>query len=1129
MEIKSPNFQFLKDLDPAIMNQAAMAERYCLDDPNASLGKLRLFGELLAKNISARMGVYTDSSIEQVKILRELKFRDILDQKLADMFHSIRIAGNAAVHEGKGTVRDALQNLRFAHQLAVYFYKVFKNPKFKSGPFQVPPNPKDIATNLNEELDNARNQILQLQGQIKDVERLTKAEIKKREKAEKEAAKAWEEFNVALELAQQTEAQAQQEIALYENELERLQGAGIARSEKEVQLQLALSKEAASEVDLTEADTRVLIDQQLRAAGWEADTVEIRFSKGIRPEKGKNKAISEWPTDKGFADYVLFNGLTAIAVVEAKRKNLDVYSAIDQAKRYSRGFQTHHSCELAGGAWGKFKVPFVFATNGRVFLRQMETQSGIWFCDVRRSQNLRRPLESWYTPDGLKELNRLDIDEAEKKLDEIGFSFEFPIRYYQRDAILEVERAIKEGKQTALLAMATGTGKTKTCIALIYRLLKAQRVRRILFLVDRSALGEQAANAFKETEMTGLQKFAEIFDIKELEDKTPDKETAVHISTIQGMVKRILYANDESEKPKVDQYDCIVVDECHRGYLLDRMMSDTEITFRSYEDYVSKYRRVLDYFDAFKVGLTATPALHTTDIFGKPAYTYSYREAVIDGYLVDHEPPYHIQTKLSKKGIHWKSGDKVKVFNPSTGQLELFRTPDELDFEVAEFNKKVITEPFNRVVCKYLASEIDPSLPEKTLVFCANDRHADLVTKLLKGAFEEKYGSVEDDAVLKITGAADQPLQLIRRYRNERLPNVAVTVDLLTTGIDVLKICNIVFIRRVNSRILYEQMLGRATRKCDEIDKKVFRIFDAVDIYSTMQDYSDMKPVVNNPKITFTQLEAEIGTIKDKDVKKAALDQFIVKLRQKKHHLSDEKRQDFETKTGMAPDEFLQKLSTLSINKVADWFIKNPGLGELLDLKGGVKPYPLLVSDDPDELKDVVKGFGKKKKPDDYIKEFEKFIKQNENKIAALKLVLQRPRELTRKQLRELRLALDSEGYGEMNLKVAYKTKTNAEIAASIIGFIRQAALGDPLKPYDLRVEEALNKMLTLREWTHPQAEWLKRIASQMKKEIVVDKEAMNRAAFREMGGFNRINKTFNGELENILGDMNDLIWEKLA
>lgn len=1129
MECNSPNFGFLRALDPALTSQAALAESYCINDPSASLTKLRLFGELLAKNIAARFGIYTDSQSQQHEILKELKYRDAIDQKLADMFHSIRKAGNAAVHEGSGTVRDALQNLRFAHQLAVYFFRVFKNPKFKSGPFQVPPNPDNVTVDLQKELEATRNQILELQGQVKDASKLTKTETKKRKKAEDDAIKAWEELNAALELAQLTEEQAKQEIALYEEELQTLQAEGAKKTEKEVQQTIAFSKSATSQVDLTEADTRKLIDQQLIAAGWDADTVEIRYSKGVRPEKGKNKAIAEWPTKSGPADYVLFYGLTAIAVVEAKRKKLDVYGAIDQAKRYSKGFESDESCGLAGGPWGKFNIPFVFATNGRPFLRQMENQSGIWFCDVRRSKNLRKPLESWYTPEGLRELNRIDIDKAEQQLDEIGFSFDFPLRYYQKDAIIAAENALKEGEQTALLAMATGTGKTKTSIALIYRLLKAQRFRRMLFLVDRSALGVQAANAFKDTEITGLQKFADIFAITELDDKSPERETSVQIATIQGMVRRILYASDEAQKPKVDQYDCIVIDECHRGYLLDREMSEQELSFRSYEDYVSKYRRVLDYFDAFKIGLTATPALHTSDIFGEPVYTYSYREAVLDDYLVDHEPPYQIITELKKNGIHWKKGEQVKVYNTATSRLELFKTPDELDFEVAEFNKKVLTELFNQAVCEWLAEEIDPSLPEKTLVFCANDRHADLLVKLLKDAFEKQYGGVEDDAVLKITGAADKPLELIRRYRNEALPNVAVTVDLLTTGIDVLTICNLVFIRKVNSRILYEQMLGRATRKCDEINKDVFRIFDAVDIYQTMQDYSDMKPVVNNPNISFKKLEKEITSLKDTEAIRIAKDQFLVKFRRKKRHLDEQRVRDFEVKTGMTPDRFISKLTALSIKEVTDWFIKNPGLGELLDLKKQSGPTFIVVSDHKDKRLKVQRGYGEAIKPADYIDGFTKFVKENTNKIAALKLVVQRPSELTRKQLRALQLELEKNGYREQDLKTAYQAATNADIAATIIGFIRQAAIGDPLKPYNQRVDAAVSKIFASKQWSRPQQQWLQRIASQMKKEIVVDKEALNKAQFREMGGFNRINKIFNGELTQILENMTNLVWQMQA
>ena len=214
--------------------------------------------------------------------------------------------------------------------------------------------------------------------------------------------------------------------------------------------------------------------------------------------------------------------------------------------------------------------------------------------------------------------------------------------------------------------MATGTGKTKVSIALIYRLLKAQRFRRVLFLVDRSALGEQAANAFKDTRMENLQTFADIFGIKELEDQAPDTETAVHIATVQGMVQRVLYPGEGQAPPPVDQYDCIVVDECHRGYLLDRELSDAELMFRGYEDYISKYRRVIEYFDAVKIGLTATPALHTVEIFGRPVYTYSYRDAVIDGYLVDHEPPIQLTTYLSAHGITWQAGEEIKVYDPAT-------------------------------------------------------------------------------------------------------------------------------------------------------------------------------------------------------------------------------------------------------------------------------------------------------------------------------------------------------------------------------------------------------------------------------------------------------------------------------
>ena len=176
------------------------------------------------------------------------------------------------------------------------------------------------------------------------------------------------------------------------------------------------------------------------------------------------------------------------------------------------------------------------------------------------------------------------MEEAHRKLAQEEFNYNFTLREYQKRAIQKVEAALGEDRRQLLVAMATGTGKTKTCIALVYRLLKTKRFRRVLFLVDRTALGEQAANAFKDTRMESLQTFSDIFEIKELGERDIESETKVHIATVQSFVKRLLYPSDETAILIVDQYDCIVVDECHRGYLLNQELSETELTFRDFND-----------------------------------------------------------------------------------------------------------------------------------------------------------------------------------------------------------------------------------------------------------------------------------------------------------------------------------------------------------------------------------------------------------------------------------------------------------------------------------------------------------------------------------------------------------------
>jgi type I restriction enzyme R subunit len=293
-----------------------------------------------------------------------------------------------------------------------------------------------------------------------------------------------------------------------------------------------------------------------------------------------------------------------------------------------------------------------------------------------------------------------------------------------------------------------------------------------------------------------------------------------------------------------------------------------------------------------------------------------------------------------------------------------------------------------------------------------------------------------------------------------------------------------------------------------------------------------MQPVVVDPKISFTQLATELVTLKGTRERELVLDQFIAKFQAKRRHLSEAAAEEFETACGVSPAAFAQKLKAMSTDAVGAWFSKNPDLGEILDRKGPSISTPILVSEHQDALKSTERGYGNARKPDDYLKAFGEFLRTSGNRIPALTAVLTRPRELTRKQLKELRLALDQAGYPESSLHTAYRETTNQDIAAGVLGYIRQAALGDALLPYEQRVDKALQKILASRAWTSPQREWLKRLAEQTKANLIVDREALDEPDLifkREGGGFPRLDKIFDGSLQTVLDQFNESIWPPAA
>jgi len=285
--------------------------------------------------------------------------------------------------------------------------------------------------------------------------------------------------------------------------------------------------------------------------------------------------------------------------------------------------------------------------------------------------------------------------------------------------------------------------------------------------------------------------------------------------------------------------------------------------------------------------------------------------------------------------------------------------------------------------------------------------------------------------------------------------------------------------------------------------------------------------VVNDPKLSFTQLIAELATAANDEQRTTIRDQLLAKLQRKKRGLNDQSRQDFETAAGMTPEDFIHLVRQMPLAEITGWFAAHGSLSEILD-RHAENERPILISDHPDRLLNVEHGYGLAQRPEDYLQAFRKFIEQNQNAIPALVTVLTRPRELTRKQLRDLVIELDNAGFSEVNLVTAWREMTNQEMAAHIVGFIRHIATGDTLVSYESRVDWALQQMLAARPWTNPQREWLKRIASQTKANQVVDRAALDEPSLifhREGGGFDRLNRIFDSQLTYTLDTFNDLLW----
>jgi type I restriction enzyme, R subunit len=706
--------------------------------------------------------------------------------------------------------------------------------------------------------------------------------------------------------------------------------------------------------------------------------------------------------------------------------------------------------------------------------------------------------------------------------------------------------------------MATGTGKTFTMVNQVYRLMKSGVAKRVLFLVDRRALAAQAVRAFASFEAEPGLKFDKVYEVYSQrfqrddldEDEKFDPKVLpasylldpkaghafVYVCTIQRMTINLLgreavFDGDEpidEDAERLDipihAFDLVIADECHRGYTGKEL---------------AVWRETLDHFDSIKIGLTATPASHTTTYFKDIVYRYEYERAVRDGYLVDYDPVM-IKSNVRVNGVFLKEGEQVGVVDPETGNEQLDLLEAERQFPSAEVEVKVTSPDSNRKILeeikKYaLKHEGQFKRFPKTLIFAANDlphtSHADQLVEIARDVFGQG-----DSFVQKITGSptVDRPLQRIREFRNRKLPAIAVTVDLLSTGVDIPDLEFIVLLRTVKSRILFEQMLGRGTRKGEHFpDKTHFVVFDCFD--GTLLEYFKnataitAEPPRPEPR-TIIEIIDDIWANRDRDYNIRCL---VKRLQRINRDMAGEETERF---AAHIPDGDLGKFARDLPHALRKNFtetmalLRNEKFQELLvDYRR--KPRTFLVAYDTVDhvTSDVVISDpqGKKWKPEDYLAAFTRFVRENATEIEAIRILLDRPKGWSTEALKELRqkLARASQPFDEKSLQRAHEMSYHKALV-DIISMVKHAAREDePLYTAEQRVNRAMMKVSGARGFTAEQMQWLERIRQHLIENLSVDSADFDALPiFSRYGGWARANRVFEGELPDLLKQFNESI-----
>lgn len=910
------------------------------------------------------------------------------------------------------------------------------------------------------------------------------------------------------------------------------------------------------------------IDQKLISCGW---VVQHKSKLNLGANLGV--AVREYTTEVGPADYVLFISGKPVGVVEAKRE--------EEGTKMST-----HEDQVESYANAKLKS----IDNQPLPFRYLSTGSITRFVDVRDPKPRFREVFSFHRPETLQNWAKQSQSLRSRFKDSFPDLDPTGLRDCQFEAINNLENSLKLAKPKALVQMATGSGKTFTAITSVYRLLKHTKVNRVLFLVDTKNLGEQAEGEFRKYEPQDDNRlFPELHGIIRLNSSFIPSDSQVYISTVQRLYSILKGAPlDESaeeinpneigltgkdpmpviynEKIPIEFFDVVIIDECHRSIY-------------------NLWKQVLDYFDAFQIGLTATPDNRTFGYFNQNIVSdYGYEKAVIDGVLVPYNV-YTIETQITKNGAVIKLGEHVDKRERVT-RKKFWETVDEdITYAGKQLDKEIVNPSTIRTIIREVKAKLPEMFPDrftangefevpKMLIFAKTDSHAEDIIDIVREEFNESSQFCK-----KITyQSKEDPKTILSSFRNEYYPRVAVTVDMIATGTDIRPLEVLLFMRDVKSRSYYEQMKGRGTRTCrvEELKSEVakftkdhFVIIDAIGVEKSQK--TDSRPLEKAPGLSLKDVLHAVAVGNRSEEIFSTLANRLLRLN--KQIDESEKQAFIQQANGLSIEQVVKKLLHVHDPDVKESMeqevrqqmphLSRADLAEAIAEKRekaledamrefhspDLRNFILNVRKKYDQIIDVVnldaltQSTWVKDLNANYaalIQDFTEWIARHKDEITVLQLFYAQPyqrRELTYKMMKELveKIKQDKPNLAPLNVWKAYESLEKAngspknEMTALVALIRKVSGLDSQLTAYDKTVDRnfqewVFKKQAGATKFNEEQMQWLRMIKDYVSNSLHIDKEDFDLDPFNRNGGLGRFYQLFKEDYEQIIDELNEVL-----